>query len=94
MRRFLAWTSAAIGAAWLLRRLRRRHTPPAPAEDPAEELRRKLAETRPEETPGEAEAQPEPPAAAEAPLDERRRAVHERARAAIDDMKSEPPEPE
>lgn len=90
MGRLLAWASAAIGAAWLLRRLRRRHTAPAPAEDPAEELRRKLAETRPEET----EVQPEPPAAPKAPLDERRRVVHERARAAIDDMKGAPPEPE
>lgn len=93
MRRLLAWTSAALGVAWILRRLRRRKAwVPAPvaAGDPAEDLRRKLAETRPEEP----EEAPAPPAAPDVPLDDRRRAVHDRARAAIDDMKSAPPDPE
>jgi hypothetical protein len=88
MRRPVAWLACAIGLAWLLRRLRRK--PPAPpAEDPADELRRKLAETR---GPDEAEPEPEPPAPDG--IDERRRAVHERGRSAIDDMRGTGTDPE
>lgn len=90
MGRLIAWLACAIGLAWLLRRLRRK--PPAPpAEDPADELRRKLAETRPSE---DAEPEGEPPAAPEPGIDERRRAVHERARSAIDDMRGTGSDPE
>jgi hypothetical protein len=52
-----------------------------PTADPAEELKQKLAETRTDEAPPEPE-----PDEQEAPLDERRRAVHDRARATMDDM--------
>ena len=53
-----------------------------PAADPAEELKQKLAETRTRRGAAGAGAR----GAREAPLDERRREVHDRARAAIDDM--------
>lgn len=82
MRRFLAGVGFAAVFAWLFRRRRRPAVAPAAAADPAEELKRKLAESRaPEPVPEPAK---EPPA----PLDERRRAVHDRARASIDEMRS------
>lgn len=94
-RRLLAWLGCAFGAAWLLRRLRAR---PQPAADPADELRQKLHESREEvavapEPEPEPEPPPEQPAAEEPesepdpPLEDRRRAVHDRARAAIDQMR-------
>jgi hypothetical protein len=67
--------------------LRRRRAAPAPTQNPAEELRRKLAASR------EAETAPEPvvddvsPAPASA--EERRLEVHEQARAAIDEMRGD-----
>ena len=88
MRRFLAWLACAAGAAWIAKRLRR--SAPAPAADPAEELRRKLDESR-------AVGEPAPPSDAgpaepEAGLDERRRAIHERGHAAIDEMRDRGPQ--
>jgi hypothetical protein len=83
MRRFLAGLGFAMGLAWLFRR-RRVQPAAAPATDPAEELKQKLAASRSEEPPAEPEPEPEKPAA---PLDERRQAVHDRARAAIDEMR-------
>ena len=80
MRRFLTGLGLAAAAAVVLGRFRRRKQAP-PAADPAEELKQKLAETRPDEAPPEPE-----PEEQEAPLDERRRGVHDRARAAMDDM--------
>ena len=81
MGRFLAGVGLAAVFSWLFRR-RRKPQPAAPAADPAEELKQKLAESR--------AADPEPePAQSAAPLDERRQAVHDRARAAIDDMRGE-----
>jgi hypothetical protein len=87
MRRFLAGVGFAMGLAWLFRW--RRKPQPVPAADPAEELKQKLAESRT----AQPEQEPEPKAA---PLDERRQAVHDRARASIDDMRgrSTPPEGE
>ena len=52
------------------------------AADPADELRRKLAETREDVAPADAT---EPPAAAVA---DRRAEVHEQGRATLDEMKS------
>ena len=79
----VAWLAGALGIAGLWRLLRRRRgrvAAPAetpPADDPAEALRAKLAETR------DAEPEPEPSS-----LEERRRAVHDAGRAAIDEMRS------
>ena len=95
MKRAFASLAGLIGLAALGRWLaRRRHPVTTPAEpveattpagsqaaDPAEELRRKLADAR--------VAEPDDPSAAEAPeetLDERRARVHAKAREAIDSM--------
>lgn len=91
MRRGAAWIGGALGLAALWRLLRRRPSEPAGA-DPAEELRRKLAEAREAggardedeagETPVDA-AEPAPPRS----LEERRAAVHEKAQEALDEMR-------
>ena len=87
MRARTAWLAGAAGAAVAAyRRFRRQE--PAPAEDPrAAELRQRLDESRTvvEEQHEEAAA-PELPVD-EADVDERRQAVHERARAAADEMR-------
>lgn len=54
--------------------------PPAP--DPADELRRKLAESRADDAGEDAPAQPE------ASVADRRAGVHEQGRAAVEDMTS------
>jgi hypothetical protein len=88
---WLAGAAGAVVAAW--RRFRRAPEPEAePAADPrAEELRQKLEESR-----AVVEEQHEEAASAETPVDEadlgvedRRAAVHERARAAADEMRRE-----
>jgi hypothetical protein len=81
MRRFLAWLACGTGAVFVFRWRLRRRRPVEAAPDPAEELKRKLEESR-----AEPEA-PEPPAVEPAGVDERRREVHERGRAAIDQMR-------
>jgi hypothetical protein len=81
-----------LGAVW--RRRRRRGKPDELAAssepDPAEELRAKLAESK-AAAPGDAPepAEPVAPEGNGSPIDPevRRRAVHERARASIDDLK-------
>jgi len=90
MRRQLTTLGLAVGALAFWRwRVRRRKVGPAVEEDPAEALKRKLAESRPDEVPATPATEattssgPEPP---ESSLDERRRAVHDRARQAIDEM--------
>ena len=92
MRARTAWLAGAAGAAIAVYR-KLRPAPasaPAPADDPrAEELRRKLEESR-----TVAEEQHEEVASPETPVDEadvesRRAAVHERARAATDEMREE-----
>ena len=88
--------AGGFGAAALLRLLRRRRgtARPEPAADPADELRRRLAEAR-----SAPDDRDEFDAAEGVPVDEigrggsvedRRRAVHERAQAALDDMRDEP----
>jgi len=92
MRARTAWLAGAAGAAIAVyRKLRPTPAPsPAPEDDPrAEELRRKLEESR-----TVAEEQHEEVASPETPVDEadvesRRAAVHERARAATDEMRDE-----
>lgn len=92
MRRFFAWLGCLLGALWIFRWFRRGSPPAAPAADPAEELRRKLEESRADE-PAPAEPSAAEPEAPQAGLDERRRAVHDRGRAAIDAMRAPPDEP-
>jgi hypothetical protein len=87
-----AWLAGAAGAAIAAYR-KLRPAPgaaPVPTDDPrAEELRRKLEESR-----TVAEEQHEEATSPETPVDEadvesRRAAVHERARAATDEMRGE-----
>lgn len=104
MRRRVFWLLALAGAIWLyLRRGARRPQPvdrvPPPA-DPAEELRRKLDESKdrgeeaaahvaaPEQVRPEATEPTEPTApVVSEDLDARRREIHERARSASDEMR-------
>jgi hypothetical protein len=87
-RRLLVLTGIAALAAWFLRR-RPEERPPAVGPDPSEELRRRLDEARlREESVQSAEA---PVVETEVPkepadLDAMRRDVHDRARAAVDEM--------
>jgi len=100
MKRLFASVAGLIGLAALGRWLAQRRHPVAnpaeslepvetasadvPAADPAEELRRKLADAR--------DTEPEVAGATEAPeetLDERRARVHAKAREAIDSMAGE-----
>ena len=90
MGKLLKWIVVTIGITALVRWFRRRGAedevtaPPEPfqaTDDPADELRRKLAETREPDVPEEA---PETPAAT---VEDRRADVHEQGRAALDEMK-------
>ena len=87
MRKLIKLALVAFGIRAALRWWKRRQaaqaspaamTPPA---DPADELRRKLAESRDDDGPAELE---EPPAAS---VTDRRTEVHEQGRAALDEMK-------
>jgi len=87
VKRALAWFAGLVGIAalgrWLSRRRRPAESiaepPTAVADDPAEELRRKLADAR--------RPQPEvEPVPLEETLEERRARVHAKARDAIDAM--------
>ena len=88
MRKLIKLALVALGIRALLRWHKRRKeaqatTPPsAPAADPADELRRKLAESRDDDAPDAVE---EPPAAS---VTDRRADVHEQGRATLDEMKS------
>lgn len=88
MRTLLRWLVVTLGIATLVRWFRRRgETPaqleaPAALEDPAAELRRRLAESRTLE----AEAKAEPAPAPGSSVDERRADVHEQGRAALAEM--------
>jgi hypothetical protein len=85
VKRLLAAAAGILGIAWL----GRRRAAPAPAADPAADLRARLAEAR------VAADDREEFEAGEKPVDEapdvadRRRAVHDRARAAIDELSSD-----
>ena len=83
MLRFLAWLACGTGAVFVFRWRLRRRRPTEPVLDPAEELKHKLEESRAEEA-GPPPVEPEQPLTG---VDERRRLVHERGRAAIDEMR-------
>jgi hypothetical protein len=92
MRRLVTWGLVTLGIAALARRWRHRRgglgaeqQPPAPAatvEDPAGELRRKLAETRSQDDSSTAEVVPD------ATVADRRAEVHDEGRAALEEMRS------
>jgi hypothetical protein len=89
MRNRLAWVAGAVGAAGVAYRALRRRPAAEPASDPrADELRRKLDESkaigddRDEFESGETSVDE-----AEASVDAKRAAVHERARSATREMR-------
>jgi hypothetical protein len=94
MRARIAWLAGAAGAGVAVYRKLRRV--PAPAEDPrAEELRRKLDESRTiveEREEFEAAETPVDEVPEPAEVDDRRKAVHERGRAAADEMRGSSPD--
>jgi hypothetical protein len=85
MKRLTAWLTGLAGGVAAARFLRRAAEPLVVEErEPADALRAKLAETKaaqPEPEP-EPESEPEP-----GDPDARRRTVHERGRAAVDEMR-------
>jgi hypothetical protein len=99
MRRLADWIAGAVSGVVAYRVWKRRHKPApttgpadADADDRAEELRAKLAETRASEgNSAGAGVDPPPPEASGAPesVEDRRRRVHEEGRAAIDQMRDD-----
>jgi hypothetical protein len=92
MRRFTAWLAGFVGGAAAYRLFRRPpRLAPERMPDPAEELKAKLAEARAAGDDREAFEAGETPVdeAPDPDVDARRRAVHEQARSAIDEMRSE-----
>jgi len=88
MRKLLKWIVVTVGITALVRWFKRRGADAdvaAPeesvADDPADELRKTLAESR------EADEPDTPPETPEATVDERRADVHEQGNAALDEMK-------
>lgn len=87
MRKLLKWSLVTLGVVAVVRHLRRRRAKAEPvpytaAADPADELRRKLADSR---------AADEPAAPSSAPastVEERRAEVHAEGQAAVDEMRS------
>jgi hypothetical protein len=89
-----AWLAGAAGAAIAVYRRMRRPAPVPAAEDPrADELRRKLDESRvvvDEREEFESGETPVDQADPDAPVDDRRQAVHERGKAAAEQMRRKP----
>lgn len=99
MRKLITWIVVTVGIAALVRKLRSRGSTspletPSGAEDPADQLREKLASSR-EAGAGAAEAAdasevvepPTPEPSSEPTIDARRADVHDEGRAAIDEMR-------
>ena len=93
MRRFGTWLAGFLGGAAVYRLFKRAPRRPAPEQrvDPAEELKAKLAEARAAGDDRETFEAGETPVdeAPDPDVDAKRRSVHEQARAAIDEMRSE-----
>jgi hypothetical protein len=90
MRARTAWLAGAAGAAIAVYRRFRPQPAPGPTDDPrAEELRRKLEESRTVAEEQHEEAASPETAVDEADVESRRAAVHDRARAAADEMRGE-----
>jgi hypothetical protein len=94
MRRLLAWLAGLVGGAAVYRSITRKRRPaaqPVQPADPAEALKAKLAEARAagderdEMEAGETRVDE----AADLGVEARRRSVHERGRAAVDEMRAE-----
>jgi hypothetical protein len=90
-----AWLAGAAGAAIAVYRRMRRPVPaPAPVADPrADELRQKLDESRAvvdEREEFEAGETPVDQADPDVPVDDRRQAVHDRGKAAAEQMRRKP----
>jgi hypothetical protein len=82
-----AWIAGALGAAGVAYRRLRRRSAPAAVDPRADELRRRLDESKSvADDRAEFEAGETPVDEAEPSLDEKRAAVHERGRAAVRDM--------
>jgi hypothetical protein len=91
MRRSLAWLAGALGLAGAYKALKTRPEPlPQEGPDPrAEELRKRLEEAKPALDAREEDEAGETPVDEAPDLEARRRDVHDRARAAIDEMRAE-----
>ena len=98
MKKLLKWAIITFGIAALVRWWRGREAAgegdagtatfaDEPSTDPADELRRKLAESRPDE-PAAGDATADAETRAETSVDDRRAEVHAEGRAAIDEMQS------
>ena len=92
MRRLLTWVVVSFGIAALIRRLRHSSRPvksapaaeepaaPAGEDDPADELRRKLADSRAEDEPAAVPSSP-------VTVEERRAEIHGQGRSALEEMR-------
>ena len=97
MRKLVGWMAGLAGIAALAKLFHARPrtvpplAPPEPApDDPAEELRRKLAEARAVSPDPAGETEPEAaPDVTERSLEERRAEIHSRAQDAIDAMRND-----
>jgi thiamine monophosphate kinase len=88
MRNRLAWMAGALGAAGVAYRALRKQPAAETAADPrADELRRKLDESKPLVAEREEFEAGETPVDASDSLADKRAAVHERGRAAADEMR-------
>jgi hypothetical protein len=89
MRRLFAWLAGLAGGAAAYRAYKRSPHPTPAEPDPAEALRAKLAEAKAAGDDRERFEAGEKPVDEAADPDVRRRAVHERGRAALDEMRGD-----
>ena len=89
MRRLFAWLAGLAGGAAAYRAYKRAPQPAVTEPDPAEALRAKLAEAKAAGDDRDEFESGERPVDEAADPDERRRGVHERGRAAVDEMRGD-----